>query len=342
MGKENVTLKDIAKVAGVSPATASLALTGDPRVNAKTQQTVKEVAKRLHYVPNEIGRSLRAKKAETIALIFPTTPGNAFTHPYFVHLLQGITEVLVRNSYHLLLSTSPTEEDEAAAYDKILRTRRADGIILWPASIKDQNIHRIVESGFPVVYLGKWHHNDVVTIERDEVGGAYLATDHLLRLGRKRILHIAGFLDFQVSKDRLEGYKQALQEHHVDYDSSLLIEKDYFMEGGYEAVMEAREKGLTYDAIFAGNDLMAVGAMKALQDNGVAIPDEVSVVGCDNIDMATMTNPTLTTVYQPMKQIGMIAAEKMMSLVHDENVGEKQTVVPTRLIVRESCGKREQ
>lgn len=342
MIKAHITLKDIARVAGVSTATASLALSGDPRVNIKTKKSVEEVARRLKYVPNEIGRSLRARKAETIALIFPNTPHNAFSHPYFVQLLEGITEVLVQNSFHLLLSTSPTEIDESAAYDKILRNRRADGIILWPASIKDRNILKIIDSGFPLVYLGKWPHDDVMTVERDEFGGAYMVTNHLLQLGRKRIVHITGPMEYQVSINRLEGYKQALQDNKILYDPSLVIEKDFFMEAGRDAVKELRDRNVEYDGIFAGNDLMAIGAMKGLQKLGISVPNDVSVVGCDNIEMATLTNPTLTTIDQSIRQVGKIAAEKMIAFLGNQEGQENQTVVPAQLIVRESCGAVEQ
>ncbi|KRF34555.1 LacI family DNA-binding transcriptional regulator [Paenibacillus sp. Soil787] len=338
MKSANITLKDIARVAGVSTATASLALAGDSRVNIKTKQLVEDVAQRLKYVPNEIGRSLRAKKAETIALIFPNTPHNAFTHPYFVSLLEGISEVLVQHNFHLLVSTSRSEIDESAAYDKILRNRRADGIILWPASIKDRNIVKIIESDFPVVYLGKWHHDEIITVERDEFGGAYMATEHLLKLGHKRIVHITGPLEYQVSVDRLDGYKQALQDHRVLYDPSLVIEKDYTMESGRSAIVKLREDKVSYDAVFAGNDMMAIGAIKQLQKCGISVPGDIAVVGCDNIDMAAILDPALTTIYQPMQQIGVIAAEKLIALLTNQEVGEVQTVVPTRLIVRDSCG----
>lgn len=335
---EYVTLKDIARIAGVSTATASLALSGDPRVNVKTRKTVEEVARRLKYVPNEIGRSLRVKKAETIALIFPNTPHNAFSHPYFVQLLEGISEVLVESNFHLLLSTSPTESDESASYDKILRKRRADGIILWPASIKDQNIGKIIESGFPLVYLSHWHHDEVHTVARDDFGGAYAALKHLLSAGRKRIVHLTGPLEFQVSIDRLAGYKQALQDFGILFDPALVLEGNFTMEGGYEAASRLLEEKVDFDAVFAGNDAMAIGAMKRLQEAGVRIPDDAAIVGCDNIEMAALTTPALTTIYHPMRLIGQLSAEKMIRILNGESVAEKQTVVPSELIVRESCG----
>lgn len=336
--KDYVTLKDIAKIAGVSTATASLALSGDPRVNVKTRRTVEEIARRLKYVPNEIGRSLRVRKAETIALIFPNTPHNAFSHPYFVQLLEGISEVLVENNFHLLLSASPTESDESASYDKILRKRRADGIILWPAPIKDQNIGKIIESGFPLVYLSNWHHDEVYTVARDDFGGAYAAVSHLLKLGRRRIIHLAGPLAYQVSIDRSAGYQHALQDRGILFDPALIREGHFTMEGGYEAINRLLADKTECDAIFAGNDAMAIGAMKRLQEAGVRIPDDVAIVGCDNIELAGLTTPPLTTVHHPMRTIGRLSAHKMISILNGEPVAEKQTVVPSELVIRQSCG----
>lgn len=341
MKKENITLKDIAKVAGVSTATASLALAGDPRVNVKTKKLVEEVAQRLQYVPNEIGRSLRAKKAETVALIFPNTPHNAFTHPYFVQLLEGISEVLVQNGFQLLLSTTPSEADEAAAYDKILRNRRADGIILWPASIKDSNIPKIIESGFPVVYLGKWHHDDIVTIQRDDFGGAYEATEQLIRNGRKRIVHLAGPLDYQVSIDRVEGYKQALQDNKILFDPALLVEADFSREMGDAAVQKLHEQAVRYDAIFAANDRMAIGAMRRLRALGLSVPQDAAVIGCDNIETGELIEPALTSIHQPMREIGRLAAERIVAMLTGQAITDKQTMVSSSLVIRESCGTLE-
>jgi DNA-binding LacI/PurR family transcriptional regulator len=335
---EYVTLKDIARIAGVSTATASLALSGDPRVNVNTRRTVEEIARRLKYVPNEIGRSLRVKKAETIALIFPNTPHNAFSHPYFVQLLEGVSEVLVENNFHLLLSVSPTEADESASYDKILRKRRADGIILWPAPVKDRNIGKIIESGLPLVYLSHWHHDEVYTVARDDFGGAYAATELLLKSGRMRIVHLTGPRAYQVSIDRLSGYRQALQDYGFLFDPGLVSEGHFTMDGGYGAMDRLLEEGMHFDAIYAGNDAMAIGAMKRLQESGIRIPEDVAVVGCDNIEMAALTTPSLTTVHHPMREIGRLSVKKLICMLNGEPVAEKQTVVPSEIIIRQSCG----
>ncbi|MBB6731460.1 LacI family DNA-binding transcriptional regulator [Cohnella zeiphila] len=342
MGKGKVTIKDVAKVAGVSTGTVSYALAGDPRINEKTRKLVEEAAHKLNYIPNEVGRSLRSRKTETIAFVIPNTSSHVFSHPYFLKLLEGITEVLEEYSYNLQISTTPSEKEEAKAYDKILRSNRVDGIILSSASLKDRNILRMVESGFPVVYLGKWHHEEVLTVERDDFRGAYEAASHLAGLGRRRIVHISGPLDHQESVDRLEGYKQALSDHQILYDASLVVEKDFSREAGAAAVEELRAANVRYDGIFAGNDLMAIGALKQLKRMNIAVPEEVSVVGFDDIDMADAVTPELTTVHQPMREIGRMAAEKLLAVLQDREVPEKRSIVSTRLIIRESCGGQPQ
>ncbi|GAA3402461.1 LacI family DNA-binding transcriptional regulator [Paenibacillus hodogayensis] len=338
MTTTHVTLKDIARKAGVSTATASLALSGDRRVKEKTRRAVEEAASLLNYVPNEIGRSLRAKKAETIALIFPNTPRFAFSHPYTVHLLQGISEVLVHNHFHLLVSTAPSEADETAAYEKIVRNRRADGIILWPATVRDRHILRILDSGLPVVYLGKWHDGEVATVERDEFGGAYKATEHLLKQGRRRIAHISTPQHYQVSIDRLAGYKSALEDYGIPFDPSMVIGKDFSMESGADAARQLHAGGFVFDAIFGGNDRLAIGAMRALQQLGLSVPHDVAVAGCTNLEMGTITTPALTTIDQPMAQVGTLAAQKLIHMLNGEPLEQRQTLVSPQLIIRGSCG----
>ncbi|HUC92179.1 MAG TPA: LacI family DNA-binding transcriptional regulator [Paenibacillus sp.] len=336
----HITIKDVARLAGVSPATVSLALSGDNRVSIKTRQLVKEAADKINYIPNEIGRSLRLQRTETIALIIPNTSQHVFSHPYYSQLLEGITEVLNGYGYNLLLSLNPSEQELSAAYDKVLRNRRADGVIVSSASTKDRNLLRLIESGFPLVYLGKWLHDDVLGVERDDIGGAYAATDHLIRLGRRRIAHFSGPLDHQAGNDRLEGYRKALRDHNIPFDPLLVLEKDFSQEAGYEAAAELVGREIPFDALFAGNDLMAVGAMKLFREKRINIPEDISLVGFDDIELASLIQPALTTIHQPMKEVGIIAAQKLIALLNGQPAEEKQSVVATNLIVRESCGAK--
>lgn len=341
--RKEVTIRDVAKVAGVSAATVSLVLKGDSRVNENTRRKVLQTVEKLQYTPNEIGRIMRSQKTGAIAFITPNTSKHVFSHPYFSRLLEGITEVLNRYDYNLLLSTTVEEKDETVAYDKILRTRRADGIILSSASIHDQNLMRVADSGFPVVYLGKQFHPDVMTVERDDFGGAYQATEHLIKTGRRTIVHIAGPLDHRESLDRLEGYKQALQDNKILFNPDLVLEKDFSMEAGIQAGEELLERNVAFDAVFAGNDLMAVGLLMVLKDRGISVPGDISLVGFDDIEIASIVSPKLTTIRQPIKEIGMIAAEKLMKVIGKaKDPLEQRTMVSTELVIRESCGVHQQ
>lgn len=334
----NITIKDVAKLVGVSPATVSLALADDPRVNVKTKRLVTEAAAKLNYKPNEIGRSLRLQRTETVALIIPNTSHHVFSHPYYSQLLQGITEVLNAQGYNLILSLNPSEQELSAAYDKVLYNRRADGVIVSSASKNDRNMLRLIESDFPLVYLGRWHDHDILGVERDDIGGAFTATEHLIKLGCRRIAHISGPYDHQAGFDRLEGYKQALAQHGIAFNSALVIEKDFSLDSGYDAAAQLIDSGVAFDALFAGNDLMAIGAMKLFRQRGIRVPEDVALVGFDDIELASLVHPALTTIHQPMKEVGVIAAQKLLALLSGEQTEEKQSVVSTHLVVRESCG----
>lgn len=340
--KVYVTIKDIAKISGVSTATVSLALAGDKRVKEETKLKIESVARDLNYVPNEIGRSLQSKKVDTIALIFPNTPHNAFSHPYFIQLLEGIMDVVAKEGFHLMISTTTNEVDEKAAYSKLLKNRRADGFILWPSSVKDENILEIIKSGIPIVYLNKIDYDDIVTIERDDMGGAYKAVEHLIGRGRRKIVHISGPLDYQVTIERLKGYQRAIQDSPIPYDSSLVIEGDFQRQGGAGAVETLLNNKVEFDAIFAANDLMAIGAIEALQRAGLSIPEDVAVVGCDNIELAAMTNPPLTSLHQEMKTIGEIAAQRIIKILQNKKVDQIKTVVPAKLVIRDSSGLKKE
>ncbi len=334
--KKVITLKDVAKLAGVSTATASLALSGDARVNIKTKQKVKEVASKLNYIPNEIGRSLRVNKTDTIALVFPSSANNAFNHPYFINLVEGIMTELTKKGYHLMLSTTMNDSEEYTSYEKILRNKRADGIILWPSNVQDKNILKILESNIPFVYLNKWHFDDVLSVTRDEEQGAYMITQHLLNSGRSNIVHLTGDINLQVSIDRLEGYKQALSDKQLLYKKENVINGDFTKDFGAHAVEQLIKKGIKFDAIYAANDMMAIGAMEALKQLGMRVPQDVSVAGYDNIEMASYVDPPITTAYHSLKEQGKIAAETIIHAVEGKEIKQRQVVLPAKMIIRES------
>lgn len=327
-------------MAGVSAATVSMALAGSPRVAERTRQAVRRAADQLDYVPNSMGRGLRAKRLDAIALVIPLQSEEVFSHPYFMEILQGISEVADDADFTLVLSTSRGTEDDSA-YRKLLRSRRADGVIVASAATADRNLDRLVASGYPVVYLGRYPHDaSVCTVGIDDHGGAAAATSHLLEThGRRRVAHLAGPLDHLAFQDRFEGYRAALGRAGLPHDERLVISTgdDASESAGEAACHHLLRAGVDFDAIFAGDDEIAIGAMRALHKVGRRVPD-VSVASFDDIRVASVHQPALTTIRQPMRETGRLAARRLLGLLAGITPEPTQVVLPTELVVRTSCG----
>lgn len=328
-------------MAGVSPATVSMALADNPRVAERTRLAVKQVATQLDYVPNSIGRGLRAQRLDAIALVIPLQSEEVFSHPYFMEILQGISEVADDADFSLVLSTSRGAEDDGA-YRKLLRARRADGAIVASAATADRNVDRLVASGYPVVYLGRYPHDpNVAAIGIDDSGGAAAAVSHLLQShSRHRVAHLAGPLDHLAFHDRLDGYRDALGQAGLPFDERLVIStgKDASEAAGEQACEQLLREGTEFDAIFAGDDEIAIGAIRTLSEAGLRVPEDVSVASFDDIRVASVHRPALTTIRQPMRETGRLAARRLLGLLAGVVSEPRQAVLPTELIVRASCG----
>jgi DNA-binding LacI/PurR family transcriptional regulator len=334
------TIKDVARLARVSPASVSMALADHPRISESTKEIVRRAAAQLNYVPNSAGRALRARKADAVAVVVPHTSHDFFSHPYLVALLEGITQAANELDLTTILSLSPSRTDEEAAYRRIQRGQRADGVIVSAASASDYHVDQLVASGFPVVLVGRIPRNpEVVTVGEDDRGGAERATAHLLQEHRlRRVAHISGPLDHQSAIDKREGYRDALARHGLPYDERIVIEGDNSEECGYRACAALLDKGLEFDAIFAGNDQMAFGALGALRARGLDAPGDVAIVGFDDIPLAAVIHPQLTTVAAPVVKAGRLALERLCDLVAGRDPEPRQLELPTELVIRRSCG----
>lgn len=339
MSRPSLTLKDVARLAGVSAATVSLTLADDPRISARTKDAVRKAAEQLNYVPNSLGRGLRSRRLGSIALVVPQRSQDVFTHPYFMEVLEGVSEVTNTHDLMLVVSTAPAERGDRA-YLRLLDSRRADGVIIASAAIGDRNIDRLALSGYPVAFLGRYPHDPgLCAVGVDDHGGAILATTHLVvSHARKRIAHIAAPLDHQAGLDRLQGYQTALGRHGLAFDERLVVEGDISEASGERAMADLIEAGAEFDAVFVGNDEMALGAMRVLERAGQAIGQHISVVGFDDIRLASVVRPGLTTVAQPMRETARLAAERLLQILDGRRPEPPQIVLPTELIVRRSCG----
>jgi DNA-binding LacI/PurR family transcriptional regulator len=334
------TLKDVAHLAGVSVTSASMALAGNPRVSAATKDAVRVAAMKLGYVPHSAGRALRSRRVSAIAVVLPHSSQHVFSHPTLTALLDGIVSVAADNDLSTILSTSRTEEDEASAYRRFMNRREADGVIVASAAVADANVIGLARSGYPIVIVGRAPHVARATaVSLDDCHGGQAATRHLLEAhGARRIAHISGPLGHQSAQDKLTGYRNALMASAIAPEPALEVEGDYSDESGSRAVEDLVRRGTPFEAIFAANDQMALGAREALQAIGLSVPGDVLLVGYDDIPLARYVEPALTSVQGDMAGVGSLAALRLLELIGGRLPDQPVTLLPTELVVRNSCG----
>lgn len=329
-----ITLEDVAKAAGVSVVTVSRVLNGKylEKVGPKTRKRVLETAKRLNYKPNIMARGLQKGRTHLVGVVL-----DRIVDSFFGDILQGIQDAAMEADLAVIVYTRPTHlADDKFALDDLC-SRRVDGILYFP-NRSPANIREVVERGIPVVQLCN-SHNQVRApyVKVDHRRGAYMATEHLIRLGHRRIAHLGAHGNGDVQGlDRLIGYRMALSDHELPYDESIVIESDYTRTDGYRSVKELLERTRDVTAIFACSDFTAVGAMRALEEEGLRVPDDIAVVGFDDLHFSAWLSVPLTTVAQPKEEIGQTAIKTLLALIEGESV--PNTTFDPELIVRKSCG----
>jgi DNA-binding LacI/PurR family transcriptional regulator len=330
-----VTIRDVAAEAGVSITTVSRALNESGRVGPGTRERVLTAAHRLGYEPNDLARSLHGKATGTIAVLVPD-----ITNPFFPELVNGVQEVA--NAHGRLLLLCQTSENTAIAVQELLhlRRKRVDGVVLVGGLAGGEDLSSAL-AGMPVVTVDRDTTIDGAWVVRSNhrLGGR-LATEHLIELGHERIAHISGPMGLSVAQDRSDGYREALEEAGLAYDESLVVEGDFLEQSGYDALRTLRRRRREFSAVFCGNDMMAIGALRALDEVGLTVPQDVSVVGFDDIHLASYLRPGLTTVHQPIQTLGRRAAELLIgpamdsqepaSEVLDVHIVRRQTSAPHR------------
>ncbi len=339
--KPKVTSFDIAFRAGVSQATVSRALRGSPLVSAETRQRVQAVAKELNYKVDKNASSLRRQRASTLALLLfeDPTSDDSLINPFFLSMLASITRACARQGLDLLVSFQQTSDDWHADYQD---SHRADGVILLGYGdylAYRSKLERLVLEGTHFVRWGSAVEDQHgASIGCDNRQGGRTAGEHLLALGRRRIAYV-GTATLQCPEflERYYGLCDALGAAGIAPDDALRVDaSDSTEEVGYGAMRSLLARGVAFDAVFAASDLMAIGALRALAEAGRSVPGEVSVVGFDDIPMASFANPSLTTVMQDTR----LAGERLVGCVLEQLRGEpvSSEMLPTRLVIRRSCG----
>ncbi len=333
----DLTLEDIAQQAGVSRSTVSRVVNDHPNVRESVRKRVKEVIQSTGYHPNAAARTLASQRSWMLGLVVPRGVSSFFTDPYFPRLTQGVAQACNQYNYTLALFLVSSKEDEEKIFPRVSRKGLLDGILVQSGQPDEQLIDRLVKTGMPLVIAGRpFHADDVSYIDVDNIDAAYNAVSHLIRQGYKRIGTIAGPSTSTVGLDRKEGYLKALNERGRQVDEALIVEADFTEAGGYYAMR--RLLPLRPDAIFAASDIMAIGAMRAVREAGLSVPGDVAFVGFDDLPLATLSDPQLTTIRQPIVQFGSKAVEILIDLIENGNHPPRRVILPTELIIRGSCG----
>ncbi|HHY97208.1 MAG TPA: LacI family transcriptional regulator [Firmicutes bacterium] len=332
-----VTLKDVAEQAGVSVCTASLVLSSKDkgRVSEATRKRVRAVARGLNYKPDFIARGLKTRQTCLFALVIQSAAAS-----FFAEVIQGIQDVSEQKGYNMLLYTTNDDIDREARFLRILEERGVDGIIICPNGARNvELLNELYERGTAIVGILNISEKAIYPqISVDNFHGGFVAAEHLIELGHRRIAHLgARGQEFDQGLSRFKGYNEALREHGLEPDDTLVIDTDYSWEKGYAAARKLFAMRNPPTAIFACGDMDAWGAMRAIRELGLSIPHDVSVVGYDNLAITSQMEVPLTTVDQPKYEIGRIS---MLALLEAMTSGEvKDQVITPTLVVRESTSR---
>lgn len=337
--KRSRNLEDIAAKAGVSRSTVSRVINNKPLVSEATRRKVLAIIEQEGFFPNPLARALVTQRTNVIGIVVPLIPEVLFEDAYyFPALLHGISETANEHGYSILLWFGQSEDDEIRFHNRIISNRLMDGVVIASASQNYPLIDHFLETETPFVLVERpFQHNDrinYVTINNFDL--AYEVVTHLLSLGRKRIGTITGNLTIADGIDRYEGYKQALIDAGYTVDSNLMVEGNFTHQCGYDGMKSLLTQDV--DAVFAANDITASGAVKALDEAGVSVPNDVAIVSIDNLPTAMQVKPPLTTVHNPIKEKGAHAVKVLFDLIETEESTPQHILLPTHLIVRESCG----
>lgn len=331
-----LTLDEIAALSGVSRATVSRVVNQRTNVSPEARDRVQKVITRTGYRPNLAARSLAGSRSGTLGLVVPESTEVLFTDPYFAHLIQGVAEACYQNDYVLSLVLLPLGEMHARLPAHLLQGRSFDGLIVTASYIDDLLIPYLLHNQILFVAVGQHHDQRVSFVDSDNQGGAYAAVQHLIRLGHKRIAAITGPMNSLAAVHRKQGYLNALWNHQLTVNEDLIVAGNFSEESGCKAM----ERLLPFapEAVFIASDTMALGALRALRTAGRAVPGDIALVSYDDLPPATLADPPLTTIRQPIKQNGRLAVETLLDILKNGPEPARHVVAPTQLIIRASCG----
>lgn len=329
---ERLTIKEIARLAGVSKATVSRVLNGRPGVSPQTREKVEKIIQTYSYRPSPLARGLSSQKTGVIALVISHSAARLSAHPFLLEFLPGISHVLEEHGFRLVLSIPDSEERYELACQLIAQEKLAEGVVVLGVRRNDPRLPFLAKNNIPLVTVGRpIGYTGISFVDADNYGGARLATEHLIELGYKQILFVNGPKEHTAAIAREEGYKAAMLAHNLKPEVAY---GDFSYMSGYRAVKEWWRKGRRVLAVFAASDMAAIGASTAFKEMGIKVGKKAAVVGFDDIPYASLFDPPLTTVRQPIRELGE-AAGRLILRVLEGGVTES-VILPTALVVRGS------
>ena len=332
------TLEEVARIAGVSRATASRVVNDSPKVNPDSRRAVEEAIARLGYVPNRAARSLMTRRSDSIGVIIPTPNARLFGDPFFLLFLNGIGTALALRGLHLLLLIAQSGEEEKRL-EQYVAAGHIDGVVLTALHGDDPLPERLAARGVPVVVNGRAPLGARASyVDADSRGGAAAATAHLLAQGRRKVATISGSLDIPAALDRLLGFRDALEAAGLPIDPSLEEVGDFSQEGAARAMTLLLERQPGLDGVFVASDSMAAIALRVLQSAGRRVPDDVAVVGFDDQPIAETTLPPLSSVRHPIEAMSHEMVRLLLHTIEARDHLPRQVMFPTELVIRESSG----
>ncbi len=332
---QRVTIKDIAREAGVSPQTVSRAINDKGEISPQTQSRILAIADRLGYRPNSIARSLVSRRTQNIGLVIPDV-----TNPFFAEVVRGIEDAAHEADYNVFLCNAAENLQRETSAIHSLEAQRVDGLILCSARLSERELVQVAERYQPLVIVNRQiKHAQTGSVRIDDVGGAEKAIKYLIELGHRNIGILAGPLNSHSGRERTKGYWRAMQTHQLGPPTSWQIHCSPQVETGHSATRKLLKRAPELTALLAFNDLVAVGAMRACEELGRPVPESISVVGYDNVCLAALVSPSLTTIHIPKYELGQQAMSLILQMLAREDWAPSPVILPTHLKIRASTAR---
>jgi len=327
-----ITIYDVAREAGVSMATVSRVVNGNPNVKPTTRKKVLETIERLGYRPNAVARGLASKKTTTVGAIIPD-----ISSMFFADLARGIEDIATMYKYNIILANSDRNKDKELQLINTMLEKQVDGILFMGGEISEEHIRQLTSNSVPVVLSSTYDEtNTIPSVNIDNEKAAYEATKFLIEQGNNNVAFIYGHDETPISRFKFEGYKRALVEFDFTLTQDFIVNVDYSYDSGIKAVRQLLSLQRKPTAVFVASDEMALGVIHGAQDMGYRVPEDLEVFGFNNTRLATMVRPTLSTIVQPMYDIGAVSMRLLTKFMNNEEVEDKKIILPHRIIERDS------